>query len=127
ATLVDILERARRGLANDPEHPGARLARRLPALRHHTGRMLAQTIGDGFPAPRLAPRHAERAPDRGEHRVAHSHGFFRRFHCDWKVAPCGAGKSRSRVHPEASGSRRKRPENAPSKASARMPIAIAKP
>ena len=119
----------------------------LPARRHDARRMTGKARRHRRPAWRLGARDAKRAADGCQNEIARCHargsaapasrpllpGRARparsadRFHWAWKVAPWGAGKSRCRVQPEASGNREKRPRPRAASARSRAAIVVARP
>ena len=93
--------------------------RQLPARRDDAARMLREPLRDGGAARRLVAGDAERAADRGEDGVARAHcASHPPLPLRLEGLPSGAGKSRCRVQPPASGSQRKRPRACPSRPSA---------
>src|SRR5262249_30232096 len=127
---------ARDATGGELDHPGkqidALLRRALTARRDDAARTAGDPVGDLAAARRLGAGNTERAADRGEDGVARAHSnpscmiLCARQRC-WKVAPAGAGKSRWRVQPPASGSQVKRPLRRPISPSRRIASPVAKP
>ncbi len=88
----DFLDRSGRRLDHLAKQLGARLRRKPAARGHDASRMLAQPIRDRLAARRLAARHAERAPDRGQDGVARGHGLIPpRAACALDLSPPNPG------------------------------------
>src|SRR5262249_51468386 len=103
--------------------------RALAARRDDAARMAGDPIRHRLAARRLVAGDAEGAADRAKNLVARAHRCAVRlaFHWAWKVAPWGAGNSRWRVQPAASGSHPNRPLRRPISASARANRPVAMP
>jgi hypothetical protein len=104
--IVQKLHRAADGFHHPGEDADAVIVVALPACRDQVAAMLGQMLVHDHAPGFLVALGGARADLREDCVAAH---FRRSFHICWKVLPCGAGKSRHCVQPDASGRLEMRP------------------